>query len=402
MILLSIAAALACGCSGRNSGGPALGALTFHEYQDFNQAQTMFGSLGFGYVDGKKPAGYTAPKGALGPAFVSIRIGRGTQTYVGVLAKSSVAVTEPDLMWVDWNGDKKFENDERATVVKGAGVQGRTVFKPVSDPKIGGHVVHLAFTCVRGRSIAVVPSGYMEGTVELNGKSVKVGIIDANGNGVYGDKYTLAGGGDLFLIDRKGTGKFDMSQPTSTAAMFEGDVLPLFGLMQLGEAGLCEISVTDGARIAITPYAGATGDIVFQGASGGFVLADGPKGTLFVQPSDGKCKLPAGAYSVQMMEYKLTDSAGKDWTFDVQTLAGKKLQVAADTPVLVKCGPPLAVTLSPSSMHGVQMFSLDIKDASGASLSGLSDAQGGRPAAPKLTIADSKGKVVKTLAFSYG
>jgi len=50
----------------------------------------------------------------------------------------------------------------------------------------------------------------------------------------------------------------------------------------------------------------------------------------------------------------------------------------------------------------LQMFSLDIKDVSGASLSGLSDDKGGRPAAPKLTITDSKGKVVKALAFSYG
>jgi len=70
------------------------------------------------------------------------------------------------------------------------------------------------------------------------------------------------------------------------------------------------------------------------------VLATGPKGPLVAQPVAGKCKLPVGSYSVQMMEYKLTDTAGKDWTFDVQSAAAKNLVVAADTPCVIKCGAP--------------------------------------------------------------
>ena len=81
---------------------------------------------------------------------------------------------------------------------------------------------------------------------------------------------------------------------------------------------------------------------------------------------------------------------------------GKNIDVVADNVVGLKCGPPLSLAIKAESMRGMHYFSLNIKDASGASLSNIADAKGGRPSAPRLTISNAAGKVVKSIDFSYG
>ena len=350
MILLGIAAALACGCFGGNPGGAVQGALTFHEFTDYTQGQTMFaGTAFYGRVDrtGKAGQGYTPPKAALQPLFFTLTPvnqgggGRPLAPFVGVLGRSNASLDSPDLMWIDWNRDKKFEDDEQAVQVPGADTSaatpspdanGRTsLFKPTVWPKIGGRTVYMVLQLSGANYVSAMPAGYMGSTVELDGKPLKIGIMDANLNGVFGDVFGTRSSGDILLIDRKGDGKFETPQYTSTASLFEGDEVPLLALTSLNGT-FYEIRVSpDGSTVTLTPSTDPSGTLTVTGVKAGGLLVDGPKGMLFAEPVDGKYKLPAASYTVQSVEYKVADPKGADWSFAVGAIAGKKLQVLPDT-----------------------------------------------------------------------
>jgi hypothetical protein len=400
MILLSLAAAFACGCMGSDGGSAPQGALTYQEFKDFKHAENPLGSMGYGYSMQDSHVGYSAPKGVLKPIFLSVTIGRSGKSFVAVLGQSNANSTV-DRLWVDWNGDKKFSDDEQAKVVADTGDTTITVFKPVSEPKIGGKAVPLAFVSRGGGSVTVIPGGYMGGTVDLDGKTVKVGVVDTNANGVYGDCFTAEFSGDLLLIDRNGNGVFDPGNYASTASLFEGEMLPLLSSMPLSGDGLVQVVVKD-STIAFAPDTSPTGTIEFDGAKAGTVVVNGPKGLMFAGPGENRCKLPVGSYKVLALEYKVVDAKGAEWSFGVGPTPNKDLVVAAEKPLVLKCGAPLSVTLKDTPMQGVHSFSLSISDRSGAPLSNLADAKGGRPEAPKLTITDAKGKLIQSLAFSYG
>jgi hypothetical protein len=409
MILVSIAAALVCGCYGGSAGEVAQGTLTFQEFKDYSLVQS-FGPGGYGMVDqtGRSGQGYTVPKMAGKPAFFTISMmnqragGRAARPLVGVLGKSDASLKSPDVMWVDWNYDKKFDDSERAVLVPNAGLGSMDVFKPVAWPKVNGKTVYVVMGYTQGGPVMLMPAGCMGSTVELGGKQVKVGIVDANLNGVYGEPFGTRSGGDLLLVDRKGDGKFDPARITSLSSEFSGDIVPLLGLNELFGT-LYEITVSqDGGTVAFKPNTDPSGTVHFSSVKDAGLAMEGPKGLIYIQAVDGNCRLPAASYKIAAIEYKATDPKGVDWTFDVSVPSGKNLDVVAGQVTPIPCGPPLSVALKVESAQGSHSFSLAVKDGGGFTVSSPTDSKGARPDLPKLTITDSKGKLVKSLTFSFG
>ena len=399
MIVAAVAAAWAFSLSGGMHGVGSLGKLTFHETEDYKKAWSLYGGLGYTLSVGRKPDGYVAPKGAKDPVFLEFRMISG-KTYVAVVGKSKAGLARPDLLWVDWNNDKKFEDDEKARPF--LETDRYTAFKPVADPRIGGRPVHIGFRLGLGPYLSALASGYMGATVSLGGKLVKVGIVDANGNGVYGDFESQHEHGDVLLVDRNGNGKFDPDGDSNDSSYFDGESLPLSAFMRFGGETLYEVVVTGNSRIEFKPYRGPFGDMVFEGMKRGFAVVSSPKGGMYVRPTDGKCRLPFGAYGIQRMEYEVADPAGKEWKLIVTGSAGRPLSVASGKPCVVKCGFPLSVFVSHSPAGEAHHFNLTIRDATGCSLLFLGDAGLATPHVPRLTITDASGAVVDSLDFKYG
>jgi hypothetical protein len=263
--------------------------------------------------------------------------------------------------------------------------------------------VKIAFITFQGSSVTVVPSGYLEGTVELNGKPVKVGVVDIDGDGVYGNPYSIGKGGDVLLIDRNGNGEFDKSVSTDSASLLQGEALPLFPLLPLdGERFYRVVVAADGSSIQFRPDEGPQGAVEFDGAKAALLLASGPRGETFALPSEGKCRLPVGSYTVAAVEYQVVDPNGAQWTVSIGRRAGRKVVVKAEKPFVLVCGNPFGLTLEATAEQGTHRFGVTAKDRGGTLLSNLFDAKGEPPEAPKLTITDLKGKVVANMSFAYG
>lgn len=112
--------------------------------------------------------------------------------------------------------------------------------------------------------ISIRQKGCWAGIVDSSSGKVRFAVVDANGNGVYGDRMILEPDdrrkcepGDALFIDADGSGKIDLSASPNgvrllTDVVGVGDALYTFALNDVGD------------MVTITAYAGPTGTLLIQ------------------------------------------------------------------------------------------------------------------------------------------
>lgn len=395
MILLDIVAVIV----GAQVGAAQEVPLTFHEFT--GAGQSYGGGYGDVAYDNRVPNGYAAPVVMKNPRFFTVSLGGG-RPLVGVEGKSAPNLKFADLMWIDWNRDKAFEADEQLTPV-GDRKPDSLLFIPKTWPVVRGKVVRLGFVASDGGAVEYVPAGYMGATIRLAGKDVKIGIIDSNLNGVFGDKPGGRLPGDELLIDRNGDGKFDREINDTLTTIVCGERLPLLPLMQLDGKSFFALDVSaDGSTLCVKPYDGPIGEVSFPGAKHVTMLASGPFGPMWISAPAGTVALPVGTYVVVSSEYEPSDARGAGWTFMGVDRARRNLEIYQDKTIVAKCGPPFKFSLSVKKVYGGYRFNVELHDAGGVPLSTLRSPKNWWPEPHALKIRDAHGRTVDGVRLDFG
>jgi len=420
MIFSYLAAAGLVLAGPQNSGGVVKADLAFEPYTDVSQIYNLYGGqMGRGMPDRstRYAKQYQAPAMASKPVFYKISIG--TRDYVGVTGKSKADLKKDDVMWIDWNGDKQFSDSELAKPLpsNSKALQYRSncsVFMPTT---FDGGIPKAAFVFYSSSNLYVTSAGYMAGKLPIGG-GLKVGLVDANGNGSYGEAQNTSDPyayevGDTLSIDWNGNGKFDEPQSSRRIKKKDIETVPFPKVVQLTDKTYYTLDVDpDGTWIEAKPYDGKWATVTVKGAKAEGLYLSGPDGLIILDDLVGTAKVPAVNVAIAELSYVVKDAQGKNWhasvsTYETPTRSPLKLKAGQD--ILLKCGAPFKASVAigsyykaPKSVAGVQNLSVSIIDAGGHSLSSFSDDKNRTPKAPTIDIKDASGKVVKSLKLSYG
>lgn len=203
---------------------------------------------------------------------------------------------------------------------------------------------------------------YLETTVDFDGATRKVGIVDANCNLQLGDVITpttyTAGtetswyfqNGDYFLQDIDGSGKFTSSPADSTSS-------PFGPLLYLGAKPYKATLSADCKSLALDPWAEPLAELAIQphGEQVNVIQVaweSAPGKWQLIQPGveNGKAKVPPGNYRLYACTLKVKTSAG-----DSLIVSGLKrspkdtVKADAGAPAAFKCGSPLDLKVTSSA-----------------------------------------------------
>ena len=222
---------------------------------------------------------------------------------------------------------------------------------------------------------------YLETAVDLDGVKRRVGIVDGNSNFRLGEPnqptisqngaetnwYFL--GGDYFLVDNDGSGKFESSVGNSESAPF-GPVL------YLGAKPYKAVLSADCKSLGLEPWSGPLAELALQphgGQVSGIQLAweSAPGQWQLLQPGveNGKASVPPGNYRLYTSTIKAKTSSGETLVVSgyKRSLTDTiKAEAGAATPF--KCGSPLEVKVTVSRDRNVVATSAP---ASGSFLNSL-------------------------------
>ncbi len=400
LLLLPFATAVA----GQTSTGIEV-PLTFKEFREVDEMVTLSMGGVAEILSSHPPKGYSVLPGTVKPVFFELRLEAGT--IVGLSAFSSRQAKGYDRIWVDWNGDKKFTGDEKLMgTVSVKGEDKFSLFGPVErtykGTKIEGYlIVH------DDNHIHLVPKGYYEGEVNLDGQKIKVGIADRNLNGVLGERMMPGTGGwegDAILVDFDGDGKFGpKTDRLSEIASYLGEVYLLTNLVQFPDGNFYRIKVSENAdRLYLERDQAPKGKVKME--CEWFVLGlMGQEGALVARGQRGETSLPVGSYQTQWVTMVKEDERGRPWwALMLLYRQSPRLKVTSDKTVDLPFGPPFKLVLDLEQSGRTLDFSLSLKDKSDNSLDAIFTPEMKRPPEPVLVITDEKGKIVKTEKFHYG
>ena len=200
---------------------------------------------------------------------------------------------------------------------------------------------------------------YLETTVELDGVTRKVGVVDGNSNfrlGELNQPTTYQNGaetnwyfqgGDYFLVDNDGSGKFENSIGSSESA-------PFGPLLYLGAKPYKAVLAADSKSLALEPWTGPLAELALQphgeqvnGIQVAWESVPGQWQLLQSGVENGKAQVPPGNYRLYTCMLKVKTTTG-----DTLNLSGykripkdtTKAEAGASTPF--KCGAPLEVKVT--------------------------------------------------------
>ncbi len=381
--------------------------LTFKEFRSVSEMIAL--SLGgvAGLLSGRAPKGYSPLPGTVKPLFFELSHEAGT--LVGLAALSSPKTKTYDRIWVDWNKDKKFTGDEKLMgTVSTKRDEKFAVFGPfersAGGVKIAGYlIIH------NDDHIHLVPKGYYEGEARLNGRAVKVGLVDGNINGVLGERIVAGqryfeSESDVFLVDFNGDGAFlPSTEEALEIATYSGEIYYLTNLVQLPDGNFYRVKVAeDCSRLWLESDLSPKGKVKAS-CKEFFLGLTGQEGVMLVRGQQGESLLPVGSYQAHWLMVVERDEKGKPWwaLLDFARQA-PKFRVASDKTAELPFGPPFKLTMDVERSGRRFDFSLSLEDRSGNPVNAIYTSELKRPPEPVLVITDAKGKVVKTEKFHYG
>lgn len=390
-MILSVIAGMAMGAF-----APPTADLAWHEYGPADQGpygvplricgeisvvdgSDPSGNRRIPYTARDMPPGYSAPAGAYKPAFAPLYLGSDRQLVA--VAAASTETGPIDRMWVDWNGDKRFDASEMATLVpdKDPSKPGSAVLEFKAPPKGAAGPIHVKMLLFNGVFVGMLPTGCMMGKIDLAGRTTEVAVVDMNFDGIYGNAGKDGPADTLFLDERS---------------------VELPALVQLADGKFWAPTIApDGGRISFAQDSSPTGVVAFVGAPIESVSITSSNRNVVANAVDGKLTLPAGQCGINA-DFAIKEAGGKKWRYSI--FCGGRFRVAAGSTTTFHVGGSLKLGVEVADSQGGRAFSLNLTDQGGSQVMGLYDEQGNRPPPARLTIIDPSGKVVRTMDFAYG
>jgi hypothetical protein len=373
--------------------------LTFRPYQSAQEMMERSGPMGIWLDQRRTLTGYTLPKVPGKPMLFQTHFMANPKPVVGLLARSTATASAHDRLWFDWNGDRKFTDDERLNGKKSGKLM---VFGPLRQPGSkpnGRPAVCIALDSSYGGQIAFACSpGRYEGELQIDGKPLKIALVDANGNG----KFDTDNEGDAMWVDRNGNGQLEGAANTWGMAEEESEAVPFSRLLRM-PSGFYRLQVADDAsRLTVEPDTRPLGRLTAPAARFSLALM-GEHGPIRVASTGREASLPEGTYQFQWVHLTIPEAPDKEWK---ALVAGwhkpVSLKVSPDAPAEIPCGPPFRLGLKISGQGRQRMFSLELRDRAGNDVQDIQQPGGGRPPEPVLKITNSSGKTVKAEKFHYG
>jgi hypothetical protein len=398
--------------------------LQYVAFKDIPEMLRMAGGGSPGYLRaGREVSGYVLPKGAAASMLYRLPLDAFDKPVVaalGVKMPKTPAGTKrvirqaPTLteIWLDLNEDRKFSADEN---FKPQNVDGYSVFGPISGKDSEGAAVpafYLAFRSVYYYS--TVPAGYYTGELNLDGKAVKIGLVDGNANGVLGERTSesdempsymgMGGGGDVLLVDFNGNGKFDVAALSYGSPNATAENRSISWLMQMPDRRFYHLRVAGDLSAATFERSAEEMGYVEAKCSKMTLSLSGPDGAVTFYPQESPLAVPPGGYQIGEVTLFSTDKQGKDWSVSVATSEerGPSIRVRSGKTVDLRCGGPIKIGLETSHYLNTHSVSITMVDSYGNDVNGLTKPDGNQPTPPKLNIVDANGKTVFSQSFSYG
>ncbi len=381
-----------------------------------------------------KPKGYEIPKGTVTPMFARIGFNEKLENFVALLGRSSSAAMSFDRLWVDWNRDKAFSDDEAIPPETDGHQMNADVvcFGPTQVPPGKGRPAKICFLLERQFALRVLPTEVMEGSMGLGGKQIRIALVDGNLDGAYDSPCSEYAGGDYILIDQNGDGKFSGSSDGRYMGLWsdqspESEARMLQTYAQLPDGNFYKVQVGPKAeKVSFSRDPGSEGRLAGL-APGSHVslrlrTGDGqgerdmmvqmvmergiPAGAYeTVQAKVGKdgLRLPAGKYFLSSASFSALDKSGKPWRYTVARSAKvKELSIEPGKTVTYVAGSPMKLVVHARKSGQSYNVSLDLRDKAGSSVNDVRKPDGKMPAEPMLVIKNASGKVLKSLKFHYG
>ena len=419
---------------------PSFAEETWLNYRIATQVERELGNVGGEYkeLSNLKPAG-----GVELPPVVAAKpwFGEVLDARCVVVDKSRADSQVWDVLWLDVNGNKKLEPNERFEL-KSEERSWRRALVPVEfKAEDGPRVQHFQVSIYQREGLVPSPeakdsssrrmeepkllmgvrsAGYYFGKVKFGEKSHLVALVDANANGAFNDPVAGNREGDWILVDQNDEGNFGPDYRYPEKLAYVGKYLYV-------DAIYWGVSVArDGSTIGITRPQIATGrlqidepsvKITVIGENGKFVLKRTKAEEAFI--------LPVGNYRVQAVEVTQIAEEGKGkkpslvprpavpddmrGTWTIKSMAsrgeappGRPFLITQDALATMKVGSPLKARVTPYRAAKELRFDLVLQGQDGLSYQILREGQSPEDTPPMLKLRTKKGDWEKKYAFHFG
>jgi hypothetical protein len=300
-------------------------------------------------------------------------------------------------VWIDANKDGKFdENEKLASATHG----NRIVYGPVKTKGLTGEDAFYIVNFTDYYLHAAVPAKRLEATVEVDGKPVKIALLDGNLNGKYNDfgGHLYGSEGDFLGVDLNGNGRFDRLELTSMG-MLTAEVVPLSKIRQMPDGNCYALNISDDGRMLELTLAEDVGTVTLEGAN--YVLLESSDLMMSLKLVDGKSTVPARGYE-RWMAVLSRPGEGGDWSAMFSSgWNGPGITIERGKTLDLKSGLPMTLGLEVEKDRQYEI-SLELKDREGHEVLDVSDPKGERPPPAELKILNASGATVHTEQFHYG
>lgn len=436
-----------------------------------NEAMTFPGGSGlYGSLQAERPAGIGKEPPATSKHPLYCQLSTGKKIICARIDESKGDGRGYDSLIVDMNRNGDLTDDSVAERIVEPGRPSTqtepeiVLFGPVAAPddkKLGeSQLIYFVQAYIYARSAIAVrsasgtvlrnlylgqlrmrPGWYLETTVEVDGVSRKVGVLDENcsfrpeemdqptmyKNG--GDENWYFQGGDYFLVDNNNLGTFENSVGADEA-------VPFASILYLGAKPYKAVVAADCKSLSVEPWTEPLAELDLkphgdQVSSVQLAWEKAPGNWQLLEPGieNGKAKVPPGNYRLCATSIKARMPSG-----DTVHLSGYKrslqptIKADADARTELKCGAPLEIkvtvqrnTLSTAQDSGLlsrlgrllwgsdqpleELIQASVFGAGGETFSSFyltSKGQTLQPAKPVFTISDSAGRKIDSGNMEFG
>jgi len=359
----------------------------------------------------------------------------GDNRYTVVVDESGGTGRGYDILYVDRNNNENLTDDPRivgrirrqgtSSTTGNFGPVGvmveyddRTVpyYFSVSYQRYGGQSIRRGARFVENMNLSLQPSGYYAGVVSFGGSKHRIAVIDFNSNGLFNEYFKPRSGvagsggsfyaiGDQILIDANSDGRFERGYPNNK------ELYPYAKYVQV-DGKWCSLDIAPrGGKVEVRNPSMKLGTIRIPAQLGSCSLQlVSVNGILKFEETGNEFQVPTATYQFYGHTMEVKHSSG-NWRYDTRgTASGKKFEVAEDTVLPLRFGPPLLLNLSYSTRGpgGTQpkagdtiQLSLTFSGQGGEQYTNIMK-NGTRPPAPTYKIVDEAGKIVDKGTFEYG